>query len=120
MKNTNKPLTKNSERENIDLFVQKIPETGLIDYQDNTPTNINDLITEKAKEQKNLDVGLSGFVRSKDNSDIASKITKSSFVPTTEEFHFCKLYISLALFTSSFFFSLIFAFFYLIKAITFL
>ena len=97
MKNTNKPRTKNSARENIDLFVQKISEARLIDYQDNTPTHINYLITEKAKGPKNLDVGLSGFVRSKDNSDIASKITKSSFVSTTEEFHFCKLYIILAL-----------------------
>ena len=120
MKNTNKPRTKNSTRENTDLFVQKITEAGLIGYQDNTPTYINDLITEKTKEPKNLDVGLSGFIRSKDNSDIASKITKSSFVPTTEEFHFSKLYITLALLTSSFFFSLIFAFFYLIKAFTFL
>ena len=120
MKNTNKPQTKNSTRENTDLFFQKILETRLIDYQDNTPTHINDLITEKAKGQKNLDMGLSGFIRSKDNSDVDSKITKSSFVPTTEEFHFCKLYISLALLTSSFFFSLIFAFFYSIKAITFL
>ena len=120
MKNTNKPRTKNSKRENIDLFVQKISEAGLIGYQDNTPTHINDLITEKAKEPKNLDMGLSGFVGSKDNSDVALKITKSSFVATTEEFHFCKLYISLALLTSSFFFSIIFAFFYLIKVITFL
>ena len=109
MQNTNKPRTKNSTRENIDLFVQKISEARLIGYQDNTPTHINDLITEKAKGHKNLDMGLSGFIRSKDNSDFASKITKSSFVPTTEEFHFCKLYISLALLTSSFFFSLIFA-----------
>ena len=62
-------------------------------------------------------MGLSGFIIGKDNSDVASKITKSSFVPTTEEFHFSKLYISLALFISSFFFSLIFAFFYLIKVI---
>ena len=54
------------------------------------------------------------------NSNVASKINKSSFVQTTEEFHFRKLYISLALLTSSFFFSLIFAFFYLIKVITFL
>ena len=103
MQNTNKPRTKNSTRENTDLFVQKISETGLIGYQDNTPTHINDLITEKAKGQKNLDMGLSGFVGSKDNSDFASKINKSSFVPTTEEYYFCKLYISLALFTSSFF-----------------
>ena len=105
MKNTNKPRTKNSARENIDLLVQKISESGLIVYQDNTPTHINDLITEKAKGQKNLDMGLSGFIRSKDNSDVTSKITKSSFVPTTEEFHFCELYITLALLTSSFFFS---------------
>ena len=120
MKNTNKPRAKKSTRENTDLFVQKISEARLIVYKDNTPTHINDLITEKAKGQKNLDVGLSGFIRSKDNSDVASKITKSSFVQTTEEFHFRKLYISLALLTSSFFFSLIFAFFYLIKVITFL
>ena len=113
----NKPRTKNSTRENTDLFVQKISEIRLIGYQDNTPTHINDLITEKAKGPKNLDVGLSGFVRSKDNSNISSKITKSSFVQTTEEFHFRKLYISLALLTSSFFFSLIFAFFFLIKVI---
>ena len=109
MENTNKPLAKNSARENTDLFVQKISETRLIGYQDNTPTHINDLITEKAKEPKNLDIGLSGFVGSKDNSDIASKITKSSFVQTTNEIHFRKLYISLALLKSSFFFSLIFA-----------
>ena len=120
MKNTNKPLTKNSTRENTDLLDQKISEARLIGYQDNTPVHINDLITDKAKGQKNLDMGLSGFIRSKDNSDIASKITKYSFVPNTEEFHFCKLYNTLALLKSSFFFSLIFAFFYLIKAITFL
>ena len=54
MKNTNKPQTKNSTRENIDLFAQKISEARLIDYQDNTPTHINDLITEKAKEPKKL------------------------------------------------------------------
>ena len=50
MKNTNKTRTKNSARENIDLFTQKKSETRLIGYQDNTPTYINDLITEKAKE----------------------------------------------------------------------
>ena len=120
MKNTNKPRTKNSSRKNTDLFVQKISEARLIVHQDNTPTHINDLITEKAKGQKNLDVDLSGFIRSKDNSDIALKITKSSFIPTTEEFHFCMFYIILALLTSSFFFSFIFAFFYLINVITFL
>ena len=120
MKNTNKPRTKNSKRENIDLFVQKISEAGLIGYQDNTLTHINDLITEKAKGSKKFSVGLFGFIRSKDNSDVASKITKSSFVPTTEEFRFCMFYIILALLTSSFFFSFIFAFFYLINVITFL
>ena len=31
---------------------------------------IDDLITEKTKNQKNLDVGLSGFIRSKGNSDV--------------------------------------------------
>ena len=117
MKSTAKPRAKNSSKENTDLFVQKISEARLIGYQDNTPTHINDLITEKAKGAKKFRYG---FIRSKDNSDVASKITKSSFVSTTEAFHFCKLYISLALFTSSFFLSLIFAFFYLIKAITFL
>ena len=50
MKNTNKPQTKNSTRENIDLITKKISEARLIGYQDNTPTHINDLITEKAKE----------------------------------------------------------------------
>ena len=115
MKNTNKPRTKNSTRENVYLLVQKKSEAGLIGYQDNTLTHINDLITEKAKGPKNLDMGLSGFIRNKDNSDIASKITKSSFVPTTEEFRFCLFYIILALLTSSFFFSFIFAFFYLIN-----
>ena len=86
MKNTNKHRTKNSTRENTDLFVQKISETRLIDYQDNTPTHINDLITEKAKEQKNLYFGLSGFIRSKGNLDVAYKFyTKSSFVQTIEE-----------------------------------
>ena len=35
----------------------------------------DDLITEKAKSQKNLDVVLSGFLGNKDNSDIASKIS---------------------------------------------
>ena len=57
MKNTNKPRTKNSTRENTDLFVKKISETRLIGYQDNTPTHINDLITEKAKEPKKFRCG---------------------------------------------------------------
>ena len=53
----NKPRTKNSTRENTDLFVRKISEAGLIGYQDNTPTHINDLITEKEKEPKKLRYG---------------------------------------------------------------
>ena len=57
MENTNKPLAKNSARENTDLFVQKISEAGLIGYQDNTPTYINDLITEKSKEPKKFRYG---------------------------------------------------------------
>ena len=57
MKNTNKPPTKNSKRENIDLFAQKISEAGLIGYQDNTYAHINDLITEKAKEPKKFRYG---------------------------------------------------------------
>ena len=76
IKNTNKPRAKSSARENIDLFVKKKSEADnrLIDYQDNTPTHIilktDDLITEKTKNQKNLDVDLSGFIRSKGNSDV--------------------------------------------------
>ena len=76
IKNTNKPRAKSSARENIDLFVQKTSDADnkLIDYQDNTPTRIilktGDLVTEKTKNQKNLDVGLSGFIRSKGNSDV--------------------------------------------------
>ena len=57
MENTNKPWTKNSARENIDLFVRKISETRLIGYQDNTPTHINGLITEKAKQPKKFRYG---------------------------------------------------------------
>ena len=57
MKNTNKPRTKNSARENIDLFVKKISEAILICYQDNTPTHIDDLITEKVKEPKKFIFG---------------------------------------------------------------
>ena len=76
IKNTNKPRAKSSARENIDLFVKKKSEADnrLIDYQDNTPTHIilktDDLITEKTKNQKNLVVALSGFIKSKGNSDI--------------------------------------------------
>ena len=81
IKNTNKPGTENSARENIDLFVQKTSDADnrLIDYQDNTPAHIilktDDLITEKTKSQKNLDVVLSGSKGNKDNSDSASKIS---------------------------------------------
>ena len=57
MKNTNKPRAKNFARENIDLFVQKISEARLIGYQDNTPTHINGLITEKEKEPKKFRYG---------------------------------------------------------------
>ena len=80
MKNTNKTRTESSARENIDLFIQKKWEADnrLIDYQDNTPAHIilktNDLNIEKTKNQTNLDVGLSWFIRSKGNLDVASKI----------------------------------------------
>ena len=57
MKKTNKSRTKISSRENIDLFVQKISEAKLIGYQDNTPTHVNDLNTEKAKEPKKFRCG---------------------------------------------------------------
>ena len=57
MKNTNKPRIKNSARENVDLFVKKISESRLIGYQDNTPTHIDDLITEKVKEPKKFRYG---------------------------------------------------------------
>ena len=76
MKNTNKTRTKNSARENIDLFIQKKSEADnrLIDTKNNTLAHIilktDDLITEKAKNQKNLNVVLSGFVRNKENSDL--------------------------------------------------
>ena len=76
IKDKKKPRTESSARENIDLFVQKKSDADnrLIDYQDNTPTHIilktGDLVTEKTKNQKNVDVGLSGFIRSKGNSDV--------------------------------------------------
>ena len=76
IKNKNKPLAKSSARENIDLFAKKKSDADnrLIDYQGNTPNHIilktGDLVTEKTKNQKNLDVGLSGFIRSKGNSDV--------------------------------------------------
>ena len=57
MKNMDKPLAKNSSRENTDLFVQKISEARLIGCQDNIPTHINDLITEKAKGPKKFRYG---------------------------------------------------------------
>ena len=58
IKNTNKPRTENSARENIDLFVQKKSKAGsrLINYQYNTPAHIilktDDLNIEKAKNKK--------------------------------------------------------------------
>ena len=65
MKNTNKPRTENSARENIDLFIQKKSkaDSRLINDQYNTPAHIilktDDLDIEKAENQTNLDVGLS-------------------------------------------------------------
>ena len=81
MKNTNKTRTKNSLRKNIDLFIQKKSkaDSRLISDQYNTPAHIilktDDLNIEKTKNQAKLNVGLSGFIRSKGNSDIASKIS---------------------------------------------
>ena len=90
VQNTNKTRTKNSPRENIDLIIQKKSEADnrLIDSKDNTPARIilktDDLITEKAKNQKNLDVDLSGLVGNKDNSDVASKISYQIFFYTNK------------------------------------
>ena len=81
MKNTSKTQTKNSARENIDLFIQKKSEADnrLIDYQDNTPVHIilknNDLITEKARNLKIQMWFFSGLIGNKDNSDSALKIS---------------------------------------------
>ena len=81
MKNTNKPRTENSARENIDLFVQKKSkaDSRLIKERYNTLAHIilktDDLNIEKTKDQANLDVGLSGSKGNKGNSDIASKIS---------------------------------------------
>ena len=53
-------------------------DNRLNDSKDNTPAHIilktDDLICEKTKNQTNLDVGLSRFIRSKGNLDVASKI----------------------------------------------
>ena len=90
IKNTNKPRAKSSARENIDLFVQKNSEADsrLIDNQNNTPAHIilktDDLICEKTKNQTNLGVGLSGFIRSKGNLDVASKILYQIFFCTNK------------------------------------
>ena len=90
MKNTKKPRTENYTSENIDLFVQKNSEADsrLIDYQDNTPAHIilktDDLICEKTKNQTNLDVGMSGFIKSKGNLDVASKILYQIFFCTNK------------------------------------
>ena len=71
MKNTNKTRTENSARENIDLFIQKKSEADsrLMTTKIILLLTSDDLITEKANNQKNLDVVLSGFVGNKDNSD---------------------------------------------------
>ena len=96
MKITNKPRTENSKSENIDLFVQKNSEADsrLIDYQVNTPAHIilksNDLNIEKTKNQTNLDVGLSGFIRNKSNLDVASKILCQIFFYTNKEEKYSK------------------------------
>ena len=88
MKITKKPRTENYTSENIDLFVQKNSEADsrLIDYQDNTPAHIilktDDLICEKTKNKTNLDVGMSGFIGSKGNLDVASKILYQIFFCT--------------------------------------
>ena len=90
MKITKKPRTENYTSENIDLFVQKNSEddSRLIDYQDKTPAHIilktDDLICEKTKNQTNLDVGLFGFIRSKGNLDVASKILYQIFFCTNK------------------------------------
>ena len=66
-----------SKRKYWFIIIQKKSESDnrLIEYQDNTPAQIilktDDLITEKSKNQTHLDVVLSGFIRSKGNSDIA-------------------------------------------------
>ena len=88
MKITKKPRTENYTSENIDLFVQKNSEADSrsIDCQDNTLAHIilktDDLICEKTKNQTNLDVGLSRFIRSKGNLDVASKILYQIFFCT--------------------------------------
>ena len=93
LENFNEEYEQNSDqklrkRKYIDLFIQKKSEVDnrLIDCKDNTPSHIilktDDLITEKAKNQKYLDVGLSGLIGNKDNSDIASKISYQIFFYT--------------------------------------
>ena len=63
-------------------------DSRLIDYQDNTPAHIilktDYLICEKTKNQTNLDVGLSGFIRSKGNLGVASKILYQIFFCTNK------------------------------------
>ena len=61
----------------MNLFIQKKSkaDSRLINGQYNTPAHIilktDDLITEKTKNQKNLDVDLPGFIWCKGNSDVA-------------------------------------------------
>jgi len=59
-------------------------DSRLIDCQDNTLTYIWWFNYWKKKNQKNLDVGLSGFIRSKGHSDVASKISYQIFFYTNK------------------------------------
>ena len=59
-------------------------DSRLIDCQDNTLTYIWWFNYWKKKNQKNLDVGLTGFIRSKGNSDVASKISYQIFFYTNK------------------------------------
>ena len=74
MKNTNKTRTK-TQQEKILIYLSKKKseaDNRLIDTKDNTLAHIilktDDFITEKSRNQKNLNVVLSGFVGNKDNS----------------------------------------------------
>ena len=80
MKNTNKPRTKNSAWENIDLFIQKKLEadTWLIDYQrarartemeeeqenesQNSDHNIENLISEEAPKKKKIKIKMKAMI----------------------------------------------------------
>ena len=83
MKNTNKPRTKNSAWENIDLFIQKKLEADsrLIDYQrarertrtetktrkwvskyQNSDHNIENLISEEAPKKKKIKIKMKAMI----------------------------------------------------------